>query len=76
MKKRGPGRPAKIDPNRKKISVDQAVELTQKFWGQYGKKGYSKGYIYNLISSGDLHREDHGKFVLLYEDEVREKLCG
>ena len=72
--KRQRGRPPKID--RKKISVDQAVQITSDFWAQFGKKGYSKGYIYNMLSSGKLHKEVCGKGVLLYEDEVKEKLCG
>jgi hypothetical protein len=66
----------KIDPTRKKITIDQAVELTAKFWSQYGKPGCSKGHIYNLISSGKLHRVGPPKRALLFEDEVIERLCG
>lgn len=76
MIKRGRGRPPKVDPNRKKISVDQAVEITKEHWAKYKKAGYSKGYIYNLISAGELHAERHGKGVLLFEDEVRKRLCA
>lgn len=76
MIKRGRGRPAKVDPDRKRITVDQAVELVRIYWDQYGKPGYSKGYIYNLISSGKLQRTGPPKIALLFEDEVKEKLCG
>lgn len=74
MKKRG--RPIKDDPKRKKVTVDQAVELSRQYWSQYNKPGYSKGYVYNLISSGKLHRLGPPKIALLFEDEVLEKLCG
>lgn len=74
--KRGRGRPRKVDPNRKKITIDQAIELISAHWARYGKPGYSKGYIYNLISKGDLHREGPPKRALLFEDEVLERLCG
>lgn len=74
--KKGRGRPRKIDPTRKRVSVDQAVEITKEFWAQFQKKGYSKGYIYNLTANGTLSKEKHGRDILLYEDEVREKLCG
>lgn len=76
MRMRRPGRPRKIDVNRKQISIDQAVSLTKEFWKKFGKTGYSKGYIYNLISRGELARDSRGKGVLLFEDEVRAKLCG
>lgn len=76
MKRRGPGRPPKIDPNRKKVTIDQALEIIRAHWAQYDKPGYSRGYIYNLISSGKLHRVGPPKTALLFEDEVIEKLCG
>jgi hypothetical protein len=74
--KRKPGRPHKVDPLRKKITIDQAVQMTEEFWSQYGKKGYSKQHIYNLISKGELNRESHSRCVLLFEDEVKQRLCG
>lgn len=74
--KRKPGRPIKVDPDAKKISVDQAVQITWEYWAQFGIKGYSKQYIYNLMSDGKLRRDTRGKGALLFEDEVREKLCG
>lgn len=76
MIKRSRGRPAKIDPSRKKITIDQAVEITRKFWAQFNRDGYSKGHIYNLSASGKLEKERHGKCVLLFEDDVIRKLCG
>jgi hypothetical protein len=66
------GRPSK----QKKITVDQAVQMTQEFWAQYDRKGYSKQYIYNLISANKLKSEHTGKYVFIFEDEVRQKLCG
>lgn len=76
MRQRGRGRPQKIDPNRRLISIDQAVQLTTEYWAAFGKKGYAKGSIYNLISAGKLHKQETGKGVLLFEDEIKEKLCG
>jgi len=76
MMKRGRGRPRRIDPSRKKISIDQAVQLTREYWAKFGKPGYSKGYIYNLISKGELHRDGPPNRALLFEDEVLERLCG
>lgn len=76
MKIRKRGRPPKIDPAAKKISIDQAVELVRQYWAQYDMPGYSKGYIYNLISSGQLSRLGNKNRALLLEDEVKEKLCG
>lgn len=76
MIQRKPGRPRKKDPNRKLISIDQAVTMINEHFSQYGRKGYSKGYIYNLISEGKLHREGPPSMVLLDEQEIRDKLCG
>jgi excisionase family DNA binding protein len=70
------GRPPKVDPNRKKISMVQALQLIEENRSSRGLPGVSKGYLYNLISEGKLKSERLGKFVLLYEDEIRQKLCG
>lgn len=74
MIERKRGRPPKAD--RKKISIDQALELSKNFWAQYGKPGYSKQHIYNLIHRKELSKEKHGKCVLVFEDEIIQKLCG
>lgn len=74
--KRKVGRPPKIDPNRKKITVEQALEMSRRFWAQYDKKGHSRQHIYNLTCAGELSKEKHGKAILLFEDEVKAKLCG
>lgn len=76
MIKRGRGRPAKVDPNRKRITVDQAVKITEKFWSQFDRPGYSKNTIYNLSAQGKLEKETHGRCILLFEDDVIRKLCG
>lgn len=70
--KRKVGRPS----SRKKISVEQAVQLTKEYWAQYGRDGYSKGHIYNLIYKKELERTGPKNCALLFEDEVKEKLCG
>lgn len=76
MIKRERGRPKKVDPNRKKITIDEAVRISAKHWAQYGMTGYSKKTIYNMSSAGKLEKEPHGKCVLLFEDDVIRKLCG
>jgi len=70
------GRPKKLDPNRKRVTVEQAVQITKEFWAKFGRPGYSRGHIYNMISKGELDRTGPKSCALLYEDEIIEKLCG
>lgn len=74
--KRKRGRPRKVDPNRKKITVEQALEMSREYWSQFGMEGHTKGTIYNLVCAEELHKEKRGKWILLFEDEVKKKLCG
>ncbi len=74
--KRKPGRPHKIDTDRKRISLDEALKFIATERAKVGLKPCSKGHLYNMISKGTLSKATHNFGVLLYEDEVREKLCG
>lgn len=76
MNQRGRGRPRKIDPSRKKLTLDQALELIRSHYAQYNLSGCSKQHLYNLISKGELEKERLGSHVLIYEDEVKKKFCG
>ncbi len=66
---RGRGRPRKL----KLVTIDEALKIVEE---HYQHPMFSKGTIYNKISSGVLKNYGRAHKALLDETEVREKLCS
>ena len=73
------GRPKQMPPIEKQISIEQAKKLVDEIRSKRGRKPIAIGTIYNKLHALELHSwpdKSDRRFVVLDEDEVREKLCG
>jgi hypothetical protein len=65
------GRPKQMPPPERQITPEKAVEIIAQHRKKFGRKGVTKGHLYNLIGK-KLHRWGPPKLAILDLEEVKQ----